>query len=329
MVAVAALATAACTDRGDTKRATDATTTTTSTTATTATTTTAATSSSAGCGGTTTPATGQTSKHTLTFGGAERTYLLHVPAAYDPTTPTPVVFEFHGFGSSAAQQIAYGDFRPLAERHRFLVVAPDGQGTPRHFTYRASATEADDVAFATALLDRLENELCIDRRRVFATGMSNGGALSSVLACRAPDRFAAVAPVAAFFYSPGCAPDGRPAPIAALMGRDDPIVPYEGGQVRCCGGPTIPAAEDTMARFAERSACEEPPVDAQVSPSVRHRHWEGCAADNAVELYSIDGGGHTWPGAPARTGRLGATTDELVATDTIWAFFTAHPLPPT
>jgi polyhydroxybutyrate depolymerase len=275
------------------------------------------------------PAAG-TAKQTLAFDGADRTYLLHVPASYDGTKPVPVVFEFHGHGSSAAQQIVYGDFRPLAEREGFLVVAPDGQGTPRHFTYGAAVsggTEADDVAFSVALLDDLEARLCIDARRVFATGMSNGGALSSVIACRAPDRFAAVAPVAAFFYFPDCAKGGRPAPILAMMGTSDPVVPYAGGRVNCCGNPTITAAEDTMAKFAARSSCKEPFVEDRPSPSIRHRHWDGCAEHGAVELYAVEGGGHTWPGSPVKIAALGATTDELVATDTIWAFFTQHPRP--
>jgi polyhydroxybutyrate depolymerase len=286
---------------------------------------------SAGCDTKATKPAAGTASHTLAFSGADRTYLLHVPATYDGTKPVPIVFEFHGHGSSAAQQIVYGDFRPLAEREDFLVVAPDGQGSPRHFTYGAATpggTEADDVAFATALLDHLETELCIDPTRVFATGMSNGGALSSVIACRAPDRFAAVAPVAAFFYFPGCAgAKGRPAPILAMMGTADPVVPYAGGKVNCCGNPTIPAAEDTMAKFAARSDCKEPFVEDRPSPSIRHRRWNGCAAGNAVELYAVEGGGHTWPGSPIKVGRLGGTTDELIATDVIWAFFAAHPLP--
>jgi polyhydroxybutyrate depolymerase len=275
------------------------------------------------------PPSGQTSE-TLAFGGLDRTYLRYVPATYEAGEPAPVVFEFHGHGSSAARQIAYGDFRPLSDRHGFVLVVPDGQGTPRHFTLLGAAgAEADDVEFAKALLDRIEADLCIDPRRVYATGMSNGGALSSVLACRAPDRFAAVAPVAAFFFVPGCASatTSRPAPLLAIMGDSDPVVPYAGGRVNCCGNPNIPAAEATVASFAEQSHCAEPPVDDHPKPTIRHRHWTGCSADNAVELYTVEGGGHTWPGSSFKVDRLGATSDQHVATDTIWAFFEQHPRP--
>lgn len=295
------------------------------------TTTTTTTTETAACEGRPVPMVGG-SEGAIDFGGIERTYLLHVPASYDRAKPTPVVFNFHGYGSSAAAQMAYADFRPLAEREGFLVVAPNGQGASRRFTLLgATATEADDVEFAVALLDHLARQLCIDERRVFATGMSNGGALSSVIACRASDRFAAVGAVAAMIYVPPCGDAGRrPAPIVGMMGDADPVVPYAGGQVRCCGNPNIPAAPDTIANFAKRSACDEPPEERRPKPTIAHRVWTGCHAANAVELYTIEGGGHTWPGAAfdlASRG-LGATTQELVATETLWAFFEAHPLPP-
>ena len=319
-ILVLALATTAC-DRSRTDEAAPAPSTTTTTSP----------SAPAACGERPSVATGGSSG-SLTFGGTERTYLLHVPASYDAAAPAPLVFNFHGHGSSAANQLSYADFRPLAEREGFLLVAPDGQGSPRRFTLLgATATEADDVAFAVALLDHLSAQLCVDARRVFATGMSNGGAFSSVLACRAADRFAAVGAVAAMVFLPPCAEGGRPAPIVAMMGDADPVVPYAGGRVRCCGNPNIAAAPDTLARFAARSGCDEPPVDERPSPAISHRVWHGCDVGTAVELYTIEGGGHTWPGSSfdlASRG-LGATTQELDATEVLWAFFEAHPRPAT
>ena len=273
------------------------------------------------------------SSGSLTFAGTERTYLLHVPASSDPTKPTPVVVNFHGHGSSARNQMDYADFRPLADREGFVVVAPDGQGTPRRFTLLgATATEADDVEFAVALVDHLATRLCVDARRVFATGMSNGGALSSVLACRAADKFAAVGAVAAMIYLPPCdGAGGRTAPIVAMMGTADPVVPYAGGRVNCCGNPNIPGAEDTLRNFAVRNECDESPTEARPHPTILHRTWTGCVAGAAVELFTVDGGGHTWPGASfdLESRGLGRTTPDLIATETIWSFFEAHPRPPT
>jgi polyhydroxybutyrate depolymerase len=267
------------------------------------------------------------SEGTIRVGDTDRTYLLHVPASYDPAEPMPLLFNFHGHGSSAAVQMAYADFRPLAEREGFLVVAPEGQGSPRRFTLLgATATEADDVDVAVQILDHLESQLCIDEDRVYATGMSNGGALSSVIACRAHDRFAAVGAVAAMIFVPPC---DAPAPIVGMMGDADPIVPYAGGRVTCCGNPHFAAVGATFASFARTSGCDETPDELRPMPTIARRVWTGCDAGGAVELYTIEGGGHTWPGSPfnASVG-LGATTNELTATDTLWAFFDAHPRSP-
>jgi polyhydroxybutyrate depolymerase len=266
----------------------------------------------------------------ISFGGVDRRYLLHIPAGYTGTDAVPVVFDFHGHGSNATQQVAYSEIRPLADREGFVVVAPEGQGTTPHFTLLgATATEADDVELTTALLDRIEGELCIDPARVYALGMSNGGAMSSVLACRAADRFAAVGAVAAIVYLPACEDARRATPIAAMMGTADPVVPFAGGRENCCGNPTIGAASDTMARFARHAGCDPEPAEERIGTTVVHRHFEGCEDGAAVELYVIEGGGHTWPGSPVDLSGagLGATTKDLRATETLWSFFEQHRLP--
>jgi polyhydroxybutyrate depolymerase len=239
----------------------------------------------------------------------------------------PLVFNFHGYGSSAGQQIVYGDFRPLADRDTFLIVAPDGQGATKHFNLFEGGTDADDIAFTTALLDDLETKLCIDDKRVFSTGMSNGGAMSSALACRAADRIAAVGPVAVVLYIPQCEGAPRPVPLAGFMGTADPVVPFDGGRVNCCGNPSLPAAPASAANFAKHNGCAEAPSEQRLSPLVLLRRWTGCKADSTVDFYAIEGGGHTWPGSPIDVARLGATTKEISASETIWNFFKEHPRP--
>jgi polyhydroxybutyrate depolymerase len=273
-----------------------------------------------------------TSNGTIPFGGLDRSYTLHLPPAYDGRTAVPLVFDFHGHGSNAGVQLAYSAIVPVADREGFAVVAPQGQGSPPHFTLLgATATEADDVELTVALLDRLAATLCLDERRVYALGMSNGGALSSVLACRAGDRFAAVGAVAAIVHLPQpCQDAERVAPISAFMGTADPVVPFAGGRVNCCGNPSIPATETTMAQFAEVAGCEAEPSSERPQPNVDHRRWTGCDPGAAVELHVIEGGGHTWPGSPFDVGGrgLGGSTPELPATELLWAFFERHRLDP-
>ena len=262
----------------------------------------------------------------LGFSGVTRNYLVYVPSAYRGDRAVPALFEFHGYGSNAAQQLVYGDFRPLADQNDFIIVAPNGQGAEPHFNLTAPAGQPDDVAFTLAVLDRVESDYCVDTRRVFATGMSDGGAMTSVLACRAADRFAAFGPVAVELYVAGCAPD-RPIPIAAFHGTSDPVVPFNGGTVSCCGNPQIPSAPVAMAGWAQHNGCSTAYVDEPLSSEVVERHWTGCRPNGEVRFYMIQGGGHTWPGSAVTLGSLGLTTRQISATDTLWAFFQAHPLP--
>lgn len=265
----------------------------------------------------------------LSVGGVDRRYVLYVPPGYDGETALPVVFDFHGYGSSAEVQLVYTEIRPIAEREGFAVVAPQGQGSPPHFNLAgATATEGDDVEFTIALLDEVGRRLCVEESRVYALGMSNGGAMSSVLACRLSDRFAAVGAVGAVVYTPACDVAPRATPIVSMMGTDDPIVPFEGGRVNCCAHQNIAAAPDTMARFAARAGCRAEPHEDRVGASVVLRRFVGCEKGAAVAFYVVEGGGHTWPGSghDLTSRGLGATTTDLKATETLWDFFERHRL---
>ena len=270
---------------------------------------------------------GQSTVH-ISSGGSDRDYLLYVPRSYTGSTAVPVVFNFHGFGSTANQQMQYGDFRSLAERDAFLIVAPNGEGVgvTRHFNVAALPGQPDDVAFTLAILDSLEKDFCVDAKRVYSAGMSDGGAMTSTLACAASNRFAAFGPVAVVFYAPQCG-GARSVPIAAFMGTADPIVPFNGGQVNCCGGATIPAAPASMAGWASHDGCAAQPQEQSLGSEVTLRQWSGCKPAGDVRFYIINGGGHTWPGAAVDANFLGKTTHQISASETLWAFFQAHPLP--
>ena len=269
-------------------------------------------------------ASGQ-SAETFEFDGQSRSYQLYVPAAYDGTRAVPVVFNFHGFGSNAVEQMVYGNFKPLADRDDFLIVAPDGQGAARHFNLTGESGLQDDVAMVGALLDHIEATFCVDAKRVFSTGMSDGGGMTSVLACRDFDRFAAFGAVAVIIFVQGCGAS-HPIAITAFSGTDDPVVPFNGGAVHCCGGAVLGAAPDAMAGWAAHDNCDAAFTDERIGTEVRKRTWSGCQLGGEVVFYIIDGGGHTWPGS-IPIDRLGKTTTQIDASATIWDFFKAHPLP--
>jgi polyhydroxybutyrate depolymerase len=269
-------------------------------------------------------ASGQTAE-SFDFDGQKRTYQLYVPPSYDGDHPVPVVFNFHGFGSNAVEQMVYGNFKPLADRDDFLIVAPDGQGASRHFNLTGEGGLQDDVAMVGALLDHIEATFCVDAKRVYSTGMSDGGGMTSVLACRDFDRFAAFGAVAVIIFVQGCGAS-HPIAITAFSGTDDPVVPFNGGAVHCCGGPVLGAAPDAMAGWAAHNQCDPAFSDERLGTEVRKRTWTGCQLGGEVVFYIIDGGGHTWPGS-IPVDRLGKTTTQIDASATIWDFFRAHALP--
>lgn len=259
------------------------------------------------------------------FQGKSRTYQLYVPPAYKGTKRVPLVFNFHGYGSNAKQQMIYGNFKPQANKNNFLVVGPDGQlgGVGgRHFNLGNEPGLQKDVDMVQALMTHLQATFCVDAARVYSTGMSDGGAMTSVLACRLPGKFAAFAAVAAIIYCG--AKGGRPVAFAAFMGTADPIVPFNGGEVSCCGNPTLPSAPSVMANWAAYNGCTQF-TDTRLGSEVRRRSWKGCKPGSATVFYIIDGGGHTWPGSIPLPG-LGLTTQQIKAGDVIWKFFAAHKL---
>jgi polyhydroxybutyrate depolymerase len=256
----------------------------------------------------------------LQSGGLERTYILHVPPAYDGTTPLPLVLNLHGFGSSGARQARYSRFPALADAEGFIVASPDGAGSPQQWNIRRQDSLPDDVAFIRELLAALERELCIDRARVFAAGISNGAAFAQQLACAMPRRFAAIAAVAALVYPLACTGDA-PVALIAFHGTEDVCVPFDGGPVTCGSARgTVPSVEDSAQNWAGHNACNPIASRVALTDHVRTIAYSECKDETAVVVFVIQDGGHTWPGSVA-VARLGETTQEIDATEQIWQFF--------
>ena len=271
--------------------------------------------------------------------GLQRTYHYLSPAGH--RGPHPVVLVFHGGGSNAAATIRYTKLDQLAAREGFVTVYPEGTGRlARILTWNtgfccghAEREGIDDVAFVRALVSDLQGQVDVDPRRIYVTGISNGGMMAYRLACEAPDLIAAIAPVAGTIALETCAP-GRPVPVMHFHGTEDLFVDYEGGPgPRSHTQSPFTSVEATMAGWVGRNGCrEEPTRTTVVAPAgdalwVTRDHWSGCAQDADVLLYTIQGGGHTWPGIPARFRRLGPSTEDISANELMWEFFREHPIP--
>jgi polyhydroxybutyrate depolymerase len=287
-----------------------------------------------------------TSVETIATGDGQRGYRLHVPPSYTGSNALPLVLNIHGATSSAIAQEGYSGFSSKADVEGFIVVYPEGVITAAlpytHFNaWMFGSPEPNDVLFINTLLDALELQLCIDTSRVFSTGISNGAMLSVRLACSLPNRIAAIAPVAGAYYPPDflnvtteVCPGTTAVPLSAFHGTADTIVPFNGGLGGVSGTTNFrlpidnnTPAEDVIADWSAHNRCTGSRQESQVDTEVRLIRYDSCARGATVELYAVDGGGHTWPGS-FNVPSLGYTTHQISATDLIWAFFSAHPLTP-
>ncbi len=260
----------------------------------------------------------------LESGGMQRRVDVHLPPGYDPTVPTPLVLNFHGFTSDGVQEALLSQMNSKADAAGFIVMYPYGTGTPLSWDAGACCGQAvqnsvDDIAFVSAVVDQADSELCVDDTRVYATGMSNGGFLSHRIGCELSTRFAAVAPVAGVNGMQSCSPS-RPMPVMHFHGTADPLVPYDGSST--LGFISVP---DSFAAWGARDSCTGDPVETYRNGDSHCSTYQQCAGGAEVTLCTVDGGGHTWPGGTP-VPSLGATTTDLDATDAMWTFFQAHPL---
>lgn len=262
---------------------------------------------SAGCGVGSRP--GDTVE-TLVWSGGERAYRVHIPAGYSPLRPAPLVLNFHGYGRTAEHHEAYSGLVPFSDRDGFVLVTPEGSGSPQGWNVVGVYSEngVDDLQFTSELVAAIEATLCIDAARVYATGLSNGAEMASQVACRLSDVFAAVAPVAGAVYQ-GC--DGEPVPMIAFQGTDDWNVFYEWS----AGG---------VSGWAVHNGCLADVDVTSLSDHVLSEAYAGCNGNDVVFVI-VDGGGHTWPGAEDDAGGVGPTTHEISANELIWQFFADHP----
>ena len=277
--------------------------------------------------------------HTMELDGITRSYHLHVPSAIGPA-PAPLVLVFHGGGGTGPGTERLTRFTALADREGFLVAFPEGVeknwNDGREFTgSRAHRDHVDDVAFVTALIDAIGHAHAVDPRRVYATGISNGGIFSHYLAAHLSARIAAIAPVVGGIADPPEAwlrPE-QPVSVLMLQGTRDPLVPYHGGAVAFDRGKIIDT-EEAARRWAALNGGREPvreplPADGKDRCGGLRTIYPGGRDGSEVTLVRLDGGGHTWPGGAQYLPELliGRVCRDFDATVLIWDFFKAHPKP--
>jgi len=273
----------------------------------------------------------------LQSGGRTRSALVYVPKKA-ASKPRPVVLCFHGGASNARQQMLYCGLNAKADKEGFLVVYPSGTGVlPKVLTWNSGnccgysmRRKVDDVAFVDALLTDLAKATKVDEKRIFATGISNGGMMCYELASKLSHRIAAIAPVAGPMGTENCSPK-RPVSIIHFHGTKDEFAAFDGGPgKKSKTGTDFFSVKHTMERWSKANGCRSAPAVSQMPDkaddgmTVTRKLWSGGKAGAEVVLYQINEGGHTWPGRSTRLKLLGPATRDISANDLMWEFFQKH-----
>jgi polyhydroxybutyrate depolymerase len=225
--------------------------------------------------------------------------------------PAPVVLNLHASAASAASHDAYIHFSQPATDRGYVVLVPEGM-PPGEGGLQVwelfPGIYPDDPGYLASLVDWIGEVHCVDLDRVYATGFSNGSTMTNVLACHTGGRFAAIGAVGAHRYPIRC-PSG-PVSVLGIHGTADGIVPYLGGPLLRRPEIWMPPVEETFDSWAQLGRCDPAPHYAEIAPDVVRRRWVGCARGVNVELYTVEGGGHSWPWAddPLYPGKVDATT---------------------
>ncbi len=252
--------------------------------------------------------------------GRQRTYYLHTPKSYQPNHSIPLVLAFHGYGSQGSSLALSTGFNDLAEQKGFIVVYPNG--IERRWDVMSNALiGVDDVSFVSALIDQLTKIRAIDKRRIYATGVSNGGFLVQRLACEPKSQIAAFASVVATLpgeLQPFCHPE-TPIDLLMINGTGDRKVPWEGGSPPKVPYGWILSVPDTINFWQQHDGCTAPAQIKQLPGNrIEISRYPNCRDGSEVELVTMKGVGHVWP-------RGGSGPNHLLnGSKEIWDFFQRH-----
>ena len=272
----------------------------------------------------------------LTVDGIERTFNLYLPKGYNNAGPLPLIYVLHGGTGTPEGMLRLADFRPIADREKIALVYPAGiqknwnDGRPT----TPNQLGIDDVKFFNQTTDFLIENYSIDPSKVYATGISNGGFMSSRLGCQLSSKIAAIAVVAASMeantIAPACSPS-QPVPALYIHGTLDPLVPFVGGEMSANGtaGGFILSHAQVIEKWINLNGCSSNPqiTDLEDAASdgttIRRRVYTNGANGSEVVSYVIQNGGHTWPQGYQYLSEfiIGKTSQDMNACEVIWDFF--------
>lgn len=272
----------------------------------------------------------------LTIDGNIRSFVIYIPIGYNNAGKMPLIFAIHGGSGTPEGMINIANFKTIADRDKVVLVYPAGvqnnwnDGRPTI----PNQLGINDVLFFNQLCDYMINNYSVDGAKIYATGISNGGFMSSRLGCELSNRIAAIAVDAATIeattIAPNCNP-GRSVPAIYIHGTTDPLVPFTGEQMTAGGtaGGKILSHFQAIDKWITINGCnttptiEELPNIANDGTTIKQRVYSGGTNGSEVVSYVVLNGGHTWPQGYQYLNEaiIGKTSQDMNACEVIWTFF--------
>jgi polyhydroxybutyrate depolymerase len=272
----------------------------------------------------------------LTIDGNIRSFVIYIPIGYNNAGKMPLIFAIHGGSGTPEGMINIANFKTIADRDKVVLVYPAGvqnnwnDGRPTI----PNQLGINDVRFFNQLCDYMINNYSVDGAKIYATGISNGGFMSSRLGCELSNRIAAIAVDAATIeattIAPNCNP-GRSVPAIYIHGTTDPLVPFTGGQMTAGGtaGGTILSHFQAIDKWITINGCNTTPTIADLpniandGTTIKQRVYSGGTNGSEVVSYVVLNGGHTWPQGYQYLNEaiIGKTSQDMNACEVIWTFF--------
>ena len=272
----------------------------------------------------------------ITFDGVARNFIVYLPSGYNNSGKMPLIFAIHGGSGTPEGMINIANFKTIADRDKVVLVYPEGvqknwnDGRPT----APNQLGINDVGFFNQMCDYMINNYSVDAKKIYATGISNGGFMSTRLGCELSNRIAAIAVNAATIeattIAPNCKPN-RPVPALYIHGTTDPLVPFLGGQITAGGtaGGTILSHFQVIEKWVALNGCNSTPTITDLpdiandGTTIKQRVYSGGANGSEVVSYVVLNGGHTWPQGYQYLNEaiIGKTSQDMNACEVIWTFF--------
>jgi len=272
----------------------------------------------------------------ITFDGVARNFIVYLPSGYNNSGKMPLIFAIHGGSGTPEGMINIANFKTIADRDKVVLVYPEGvqknwnDGRPT----APNQLGINDVGFFNQMCDYMINNYSVDGKKIYATGISNGGFMSTRLGCELSNRIAAIAVNAATIeattIAPNCKPN-RPVPALYIHGTTDPLVPFLGGQITAGGtaGGTILSHFQVIEKWVALNGCNSTPTITDLpdiandGTTIKQRVYSGGTNGSEVISYVVLNGGHTWPQGYQYLNEaiIGKTSQDINACEVIWTFF--------